>query len=221
MCWSDAAIAKSRVKSRKIAARACPRWVSAVWSSAPRATEFSPRRLACARTFRQDCFANCWPRPPRSCGRGCLPQHSRNGRRKSAACLTRLQRRWVGVSVHAIIAQRIVLGLQRSGRMNEAALAAFANDGKYEETIAGLAALSKVPLKITDRLMSSERTDPALILCKAAGMSWPTVKAVITICANANRGASQNLDAAFVNYGRLSDATAQRVVRFWQVKQNA
>lgn len=118
-------------------------------------------------------------------------------------------------------AQRIVLGLHRSGRMNEAALAAFANDGKYEETIAGLAALSKVPLKITDRLMSSERTDPALILCKAAGMSWPTVKAVITICANANRGASQNLDAAFVNYGRLSDATAQRVVRFWQVKQNA
>jgi uncharacterized protein (DUF2336 family) len=40
-------------------------------------------------------------------------------------------------------AQRTVLALNRSGRMNETALAAFANDGKFEETVAGLAALTK------------------------------------------------------------------------------
>ena len=38
-------------------------------------------------------------------------------------------------------AQRVVLSLHRAGRMNEAALAAFADDGKYEETVVGLAAL--------------------------------------------------------------------------------
>jgi hypothetical protein len=68
--------------------------------------------------------------------------------------------------------------------------------------------------------MSGERTDPVLILCKAAGLSWPTVKAIIAACANASRGASQDLGAALVNYGRLSASTAQRVVRFWQIKQN-
>jgi hypothetical protein len=31
---------------------------------------------------------------------------------------------------------------------------------------------------------------------------------------------SQGLDAALANFGRLSKSTAQRVVRFWQVRQD-
>jgi len=76
-------------------------------------------------------------------------------------------------------AQRVVLNLHRAGGMNEAALAGFAHDGKYEETVVGLAALSKVPINVADRLMASEQPDPVLILCKAAGMGWPTVKSII------------------------------------------
>ena len=104
--------------------------------------------------------------------------------------------------------------------MNEPALAAFANDGKYEETVVGLAALSKVPIDVADRLMAGERPDPVLILCKAAEMDWPTVKSIMTAQAQGKTPSSQSLDAAFANYGRLSPSTAQRVVRFWQVKQN-
>jgi uncharacterized protein (DUF2336 family) len=117
-------------------------------------------------------------------------------------------------------AQRVVLSLHRAGRMDEAALAAFANDGKYEETVVALAALSKVPVNVADRLMAGERPDPVLILCKAAGMSWPTVKSVIAVHPDSHATSSQGLDFAFANYGRLSASTAQRVVRFWQVKQN-
>ena len=56
----------------------------------------------------------------------------------------------------------------------------FCSDGKYEETVVALAALAKVPINVADRLMGGERPDPVLILCKAAGLSWPTVKAVIS-----------------------------------------
>ena len=59
-----------------------------------------------------------------------------------------------------------------------------------------------------------------LILCKAAGLSWPTVKAVITVRPDGKAPSSQGLDAAFANYGRLSASTAQRVVRFWQVSRS-
>lgn len=45
-------------------------------------------------------------------------------------------------------AQRGVLSLHRAGRVDEAALAAFANDGKYEETVVALAALCKVPIRL-------------------------------------------------------------------------
>ena len=80
-----------------------------------------------------------------------------------------------------------------------------------------LAALAKVPIKIVDRLMGGDRPDPVLILCKAAGLSWPTVKALIMARPDGSNTPSRALDAAFANYGRLSASTAQRVVRFWQV----
>jgi uncharacterized protein (DUF2336 family) len=118
-------------------------------------------------------------------------------------------------------AQRVVLGLHRAGSMNEAVLAAFAGDNRYEETVVGLAALSKVPVNVADRLMAGEQPDPVLILCKAAGMSWPTVKAIIAARPGGQTASSQSADSAFANYGRLSASTAQRVVRFWQVRQTA
>ena len=118
-------------------------------------------------------------------------------------------------------AQRAVLGLMQAGRMNESVLAGFADERKYEETVVALAALAKVPIKIADRLMAGERPDPVLILCKAADMSWPTVKTVLVSCAEANKTSVHGLDAALGNYERLSVSTAQRVVRFWQVKQSA
>jgi uncharacterized protein (DUF2336 family) len=117
-------------------------------------------------------------------------------------------------------AQRVVLGLERANRLDEAVLLAFANDGKFEETVVALATLSKVPIKIADRLMGGDRPDPVLILCKAAGLSWPTVKAVISVRPDGVAAATPNLDAAFANYERLSASTAQRVVRFWQVRQD-
>jgi hypothetical protein len=84
-----------------------------------------------------------------------------------------------------------------------------------------VAALSKVPIKIADRLLAGERPDPVLILCKAADMSWPTVKSVMTSCAKANGVSVIGIEGALANYERLSVSTAQRVVRFWQVKQSA
>jgi uncharacterized protein (DUF2336 family) len=115
-------------------------------------------------------------------------------------------------------AQRIVLALEQAQQLDEGVLAAYCAEDKVEQTVAALAALSKVPIKIVDRLMDGERPDPVLILCKAAGLSWPTVRGVITARPNAGGTSTQGLDEAFANYGRLSASTAQRVVRFWQAR---
>jgi uncharacterized protein (DUF2336 family) len=118
-------------------------------------------------------------------------------------------------------AQRLVLGLHRSGQLDEAALAAFAAEGKYEETVAGLAALTKVPIDVVDRLMAGEQPDPVLILCKSTAMGWPTVKSVVAVHPQRGNMPSQALDTAFAHYERLSASTARRVVRFWQVRRSA
>jgi uncharacterized protein (DUF2336 family) len=115
-------------------------------------------------------------------------------------------------------AQRVVLSLERAGRLNETALAAFCSDNKFEETVVALATLAKVPIHVADRLLGGERPDPVLILCRAIGLNWSTVKAIIMLRPDA-KSASQGLDSAFANYERLSRSTARRVVRFWQVRQ--
>jgi uncharacterized protein (DUF2336 family) len=115
-------------------------------------------------------------------------------------------------------AQRVVLSLDRAGRLNEAALAAFCSENKFEETVVALATLAKVPVNVADRLLGGERPDPVLILCRAIGLNWSTVKAIILLRPDA-KSASLGLDTAFANYERLSTSTARRVVRFWQVRQ--
>src|SRR5262245_27858739 len=112
-------------------------------------------------------------------------------------------------------AQRVVLALHQEGKLDEPKLVAFATEGKFEETVAALSALCAVPIAAIDRLMGGERPDPSLILCKALGYGWPTARAVIVACPH---GKSAAMDDAQANFDRLSRATAQRVVRFWQAR---
>jgi uncharacterized protein (DUF2336 family) len=116
-------------------------------------------------------------------------------------------------------ARRTVEDLHAQGKLNEAQLVEFAKAGRFEETVAALALLCAVPIDVVDRLMGGDRPDPILILCKSAGWSWPTVRSVIVSRPDARGTSSQGLDNAYSNYERLSPATAQRVMRFWQARQ--
>jgi len=112
-------------------------------------------------------------------------------------------------------AQQIVKTLHAAGNLNETRLVEFAQTGRYEETAAALALLCSVPIEVVDRLMSGDRPDPVIILAKSAGWSWGTVRAVLAVHLG-KAASSHGLDSAFANFQRLSPATAQRVMRFWQ-----
>ena len=86
--------------------------------------------------------------------------------------------------------------------------------------VASLELLCKVPIDVVDRLMSGDRPDPILILCKAASWGWPTARAVI-LSRPHFKSSSTGLDNAFSNFERLSSATAERVMRFWQARTTA
>jgi uncharacterized protein (DUF2336 family) len=116
-------------------------------------------------------------------------------------------------------AQRTVLALHKAGKLGEATLVEFATEKKFEETVAALSVLCGVPIETADRLMAGDRPDPILILCKSADYGWPTARAVIMSRPCGKGTSNQALDAAFANFEKLSPSTAQRVVRFWQVRQ--
>ncbi len=116
------------------------------------------------------------------------------------------------------VAIATVRALSKQRKLTEADVVDFARGDKYEETIVALATICSVPVEVVDRLMSGERADPVLILARAVGFSWPTVSEIM----NARPGIKptpQVLDGALENFERLTTATAQRVVRFWQVRQ--
>jgi uncharacterized protein (DUF2336 family) len=119
-------------------------------------------------------------------------------------------------------AQRAIEAMRRDDKLSEASLRAFAETGHYEETIAALASLCAVPVEVVDRLMGAERCDPILILGKSTGWNWPTVKAIIMLRPDRQalsiQTSSPDLETAQANFDRLSPTTAQRVLRFWQVR---
>jgi uncharacterized protein (DUF2336 family) len=119
-------------------------------------------------------------------------------------------------------AQRTILALRSAGELNEAALLGFAKAFKYEESIAALAAMSGVRIGTLDRLIAGERYDPILIVGKAVGLEWATVRALILLRLGAHRVPSPtDIESARVNFARLMPSTAQRVVTFWQTRQSA
>jgi uncharacterized protein (DUF2336 family) len=114
-------------------------------------------------------------------------------------------------------AQERMRTLAAAGQLGETHLADFAKKQSYDDTVAALSQLTGVPIEVVDRLMNGERPDPILILCKAAGYSWPTARDIM-LARLGNRGkGAPTLDAASANFERLSPSTAKRVVRFWQV----
>jgi uncharacterized protein (DUF2336 family) len=105
-------------------------------------------------------------------------------------------------------------------KLTETDIIDYAKGGHYEETIAALATVSAVPVEVVDRLVNGERPDPVLILARAAGFSWRTVRAIMAARPGL-KVAGTLFEAARENFERLTPTTAQRVVRFWQVRQDS
>jgi uncharacterized protein (DUF2336 family) len=106
-----------------------------------------------------------------------------------------------------------VRALERAAKLDEAKLLDFAKSGRVREAIAALAILCDVSIEVARRFLSGDQPDAALLLCQAAGMSWPTACAVLRAC---NGGRAAELDHAFAGFERLTTPTAERIVDLWR-----
>ena len=80
--------------------------------------------------------------------------------------------------------------------------------------------MSAVKIATLDRLIAGDRDDPILIVGKAIGLEWATVRALILLRLGPSRVPSPtDIESARVNFGRLMPSTAERVVSFWQTRE--
>jgi uncharacterized protein (DUF2336 family) len=118
-------------------------------------------------------------------------------------------------------AKRFVVQLRDNGELNEATLLALAKQRKYEETVAALAELSQSTVEVVRPLMQSLRDDGVLIPCKAAGLSWETVHAVLDSRFATGRIGPHELARAEGQFAKLATEDARRLLRFWQVRSSS
>jgi len=118
-------------------------------------------------------------------------------------------------------ATRFVALLSEKGELNEATLFGFAKQRKYEETVAALAELSRSTIEVIRPLMQSLRDDGVLIPCRAAGLSWETVHAVLDSRFATGRMGPLESAKAQGQFAKITTENARRLLRFWQVRSTS
>ena len=111
--------------------------------------------------------------------------------------------------------------MRTTGELNEAALFEFAKTGRHADMVAALSVLCEAPVTLVENLLQSEHREAFLVPCKAAALDWPTVRMILTCRSIGRTMSDQDLDASRTDYFKLSQDNAQRVLRFWQVRQTA
>jgi uncharacterized protein (DUF2336 family) len=115
-------------------------------------------------------------------------------------------------------AKRLVALLGEKGELNESTLIRFARQRKYEETVAALAELSRSTVEVIRPLMQSLRDDGVLVPCRAAGLGWETVQAVLDSRFATGRMGPLESAKAQDQFEKLTMDNARRLLRFWQVR---
>lgn len=91
----------------------------------------------------------------------------------------------------------------------------FSQQQRFEETVAALATLSGSRIEITRPLMQSLRHDGILVACKAAGLGWDTVSAILQSRYMSGAACSLEQTQAEAQFAAMNCGTARRLLRFW------
>ena len=115
-------------------------------------------------------------------------------------------------------AQAMIEQLRAAGKLTEGEIEAFAHARKFEETAAGLAVLAGLPIDMIERAMVQDR-EGVLIVAKASGLAWSTVKAILLLCADKGGISPQALEQCRELFNKLKRETAQQVIAFQQKRR--
>jgi len=109
--------------------------------------------------------------------------------------------------------------LWEKGELDENTLFEFARSRKFEETTVALSLLSSAALEIVKAVMNSPRDDGLLIPCKVAGCKWETVSAILAGKLPPGSAPKPGQEKLKTDFEKLSKPNAQRLLRFWQVRE--
>jgi uncharacterized protein (DUF2336 family) len=110
--------------------------------------------------------------------------------------------------------------LMQHGALAEPMLLDFARRGQQDHAICALSCLANISPAMAERAIMSSDNDLLLIVSRSIDLGWPTVKAMFNL-RKTFRLSTHQLEGLAEAFGKLGNATAQRVLRFLQAKETA
>jgi hypothetical protein len=105
----------------------------------------------------------------------------------------------------------------------EANIHARAHAQEFSRTVIALVKLGRFPVDLVERALLDKGEDMVLILAKAAGCSWTTVKELLLMYVAERNLQADDLTRTFERYSKLTQETARNIINFYgqRVKQRA
>jgi uncharacterized protein (DUF2336 family) len=114
-------------------------------------------------------------------------------------------------------AKETVAAMAKAGTLGDASVMEFAKAEQFEETVVALAALVRLPIAVSERLLLTESVDTLLIAAKSADLTWPTVKCLLML-RTASHLSPQDIEDARMSFIRLKPETARQGIKFYKLR---
>jgi len=117
-------------------------------------------------------------------------------------------------------ARKKVRRLKYWKELGEAKVHTAARAQDFEQAVLALSVLARCPIEVVERAVLNENPGAVQVVAKAAGCSWATVKAVLSMRVAKRSMSAADFDHARENYERLKVRTARRVLEFYDSRRN-
>jgi uncharacterized protein (DUF2336 family) len=108
--------------------------------------------------------------------------------------------------------------MHRSGQLDDEQIRCFAEDGLIEQVKAALCLLSELPLPFIQQALSQDSGETLLVLARANGLSWATVRMILQLPANKHARTPSEIRQCLGRFEKLSRATASEIARFYKAR---
>ncbi len=124
------------------------------------------------------------------------------------------------LSAETTAAHELVRLLHADGRLDEDQIATFAEAGKFDEANASIAMLANIPVSTVETMMIESRSEGMMILAKVTGLTWPTLKLILSMRDHLSGPDIKDIGEYRESYEMLRTTTAQQVLRFHRMRQS-
>ncbi len=113
-------------------------------------------------------------------------------------------------------AQRLVLSFSQDTEQTRTKVLQFADGNRIAELVAALSILSGIPIALISRLIRDTEPFGAMAVCRSIGLDWSVAHAVLNTLPGIGEDREDKFEEMEEQYARLSVASAERLLNYWQ-----